>query len=127
MSNAERNEAERLRVGIARRPDGVLLVTLAGYLDAGTFDLAEKALEKALSEGHCRMIVNMSELTYLGSAGAGVLLAAINRARALGGEVVLLKPTPAVADVLALIGMNTFCKFADTIEQANGIFRARPS
>lgn len=127
MSNAKRNEAERLHVGVAYRPDGVLLITLAGYLDAGTFDVAEKVLEKALDEGHCRMIVNMSKLTYMSSAGVGVLLAAINRARSLGGEIALLKPTPVVADVFALIGMSKFCKFADTLEQAEGIFRAHPS
>jgi anti-sigma B factor antagonist len=126
MSHVEKDEPERMHASIAHRLDGVVVITLTGYLDASTYDVAEKMLEKALDEGRCRIVVNMMKLTYISSAGAGVLLAAISRARSLGGEVVLLKPTAAVADVFALIGMSKFCKFTDTIEQADEVFRALP-
>jgi anti-sigma B factor antagonist len=127
MAGSRTDDSQRLRVGVAQRPDGVTMVTLAGYLDAGTFDLLEDALDKTLDGGHSRIIVNMSKLTYISSAGAGVLLAAISRARSMGGDIALLKPCLTVADVFALIGMNRFCAIADTLEKAEEILRSLPS
>jgi len=126
MTTNGKEEPRRLRVAVAERPGGVL-VTLSGHLDAGTFDLLENAVDRALAAGACRMIVDMSGLTYIGSAGAGVLLAATSRARSLGGEVALLKPSPPVADVFALLGMSRFCRFADTMEKAEEILRSPSS
>lgn len=118
MSRIGSDGPERLNISVVKGRGGILVVSIAGYLDAGTYDLLENRLEKALDAGQSRIVVNMTKLTYISSAGVGVLLAGVSRAKELGGDFVFLNPTPSVRDVFDLIGMSKFCKFAASMEKA---------
>ena len=116
------NDAHSLRISAAGRPGEVLLMKVAGYLDAANFDRLEKALEDALDEGRSRVILDLAGLNYINSAGVGVILAAISRARSAAGDIVLVNPTQSVAVVFDLIGMSKFSHIVDTVEDAEATF-----
>lgn len=120
---ASGGETERLRINVTERSGGSLLMEISGYLDASNFDRLEKTIEKALDGGRFRVIADIAGLNYINSAGVGVLLAAISRARAAGGDVVLVSPAPSVADVFSMVGMDKFSRIADTVAEAEEIFR----
>ena len=116
------NDVHSLRISTAGRPGEVLLMKVAGYLDAANFDRLEKALEEALDEGRSRVILDLAGLNYINSAGVGVILAAISRARSVAGDIVLVNPTRGVAVVFDLVGMSKFSHIVDTVEDAEGLF-----
>ena len=76
------------------------LVKISGPLDARTSDRVEKAIRALLAEGRCRIVIDMTEASNLTSEGAGVLLAAADRAEASGGKLVLLNPAGHVQDIM---------------------------
>ena len=56
------------------------------------------------------------------SAGAGVFVGAIGRAKDNGGDIVFLKPSPNVKEVFDLLGLTAIFRFAETREGAVGCF-----
>ena len=78
------------------------LVKVSGPLDARTSDGLEKAIEVLLAEGRCRIVIDMTEASYLTSEGVGVLLSAVDEAEASGGKLVLLNPASEVQKILNL-------------------------
>lgn len=78
------------------------LVKVSGPLDARTSDGFGKAIEVLLAEGRCRIVIDMTEASYLTSEGVSVLLSAVDEAEAGGGKLVLLNPASQVQKILNL-------------------------
>ena len=97
---------------------GVVLLRVAGFLDAHTFEQLEKHFNDIFDLGTYRLVVDLSELGYISSAGAGVFIEAIGTAQENGGNIVLLKPGPNVKEVFDLLGLSQIFTFKDTREEA---------
>lgn len=85
---------------------GATLVKLQGNLDAHTYDSLEAALSALYSKGSYAIVVDMSNLEYMASAGVGVLIGALSRTRENRGDILLMSPKPAVEGVLELLGLR---------------------
>ena len=57
-----------------------------------------------------RVVVDLSEVSFLASLGIRSLLVPAKAARARGGDVVLLNPQPRVMEVLTLAGLTGVLK-----------------
>jgi len=92
-----------MRVDIREVKQDVIVVDLDGALVAGVGDevLRETMNELATSEWE-RILLNLSGVTRIDSAGIGELVAGIRMAQGLGCTVKLLKPEGRVASVLKL-------------------------
>lgn len=82
----------------------VSVVYLKGYLDAHTAPDFEKALQELVDEERIRIVVNLSGLTYISSAGLGVFMGFIENIRGKGGDIKLAEPTDKVFRVFDLLG-----------------------
>ncbi len=82
----------------------VSVVYLKGYLDAHTAPEFEKALQELVDEERVYIVVNLSELTYISSAGLGVFMGFIENIRDKGGDIKLAEPTDKVFRVFDLLG-----------------------
>lgn len=98
--------------------DGVTVVNVNGWLDAHTFELMDQALQNMFESGHTRVIVNLANVDYISSAGAGVFIGALTTAQEHGGEIVLLAPTQPVREVFDLLGLSQIFKIADALHEA---------
>ena len=85
--------------------DSVDLLQVSGALDAHTFEGLEEALNNLFMAGRFRLIVDMTAVSYISSAGVGVLIGATNEADANGGKLVLLNPTKDVQEVFNALGL----------------------
>ena len=95
-----------------RQVDGILLAALEGELDAYWAEEAERDLWACLERGHYRLVLDLSGLTYLSSAGLRLLLRLHQRITSLGGELILAAPQPFAREVLATSGFDrTFTVF----------------
>lgn len=86
--------------------DGVDLIAVSGALDAHTFEQLEEAINNLLAEGRFRLVVDMTRVNYISSAGVGVLIAAANETEANGGKIVLMSPTRDVGEVFDTLGLT---------------------
>ena len=52
---------------------GTVLLRLGGYLDAHTYERLDQHIAKLFAENKHRLVVDLSEVSYISSAGAGGL------------------------------------------------------
>lgn len=82
----------------------VAVVYIKGYLDAHTAPDFEKALRDLVDEDKVKLVVNLSGLNYISSAGLGVFMGFIEEVRNKGGDIKLAELTDKVYRVFDLLG-----------------------
>ncbi|MBN1807812.1 MAG: STAS domain-containing protein [Planctomycetes bacterium] len=99
------------------------ILQVEGFLDAHTFERLEEEINGLFAEGIYRLVVEISGVDYISSAGAGVFIGAITEAQENSGDIVLVNPTPNVLDVFDLLGLTQIFSICKTREEALGAFR----
>ena len=97
---------------------GLLIVRLRG--PAGMFDaerLRQRLAELAEAETP-KIVLDLSELTFLNSAGLGAFIAAHRRCRERGGMLCLVRPREAVAQLLRVTHLDRLIPVYPTLEAA---------
>ena len=103
------------------------ILSLEGFLDAHTAPEFEATVEKALEEGHVRLIVDGSGLTYISSAGLGVFMGFIEEIREEGGDIKVCGLSPKVHEVFALLGFEELFDIVGTQDEAVERFQTAPA
>jgi anti-sigma B factor antagonist len=99
------------------------MIAIKGRVDSSTAPQLAQALEAANDGGKYKLVVNMSELEYMSSAGFRALLAAQrNSKRYNRGEVVLASVPERIREALELAGFTELFKTFDDPLQAVGHF-----
>jgi anti-sigma B factor antagonist len=89
----------------SRSQDDCAVVTVLGEIDLYTAPQLHSELGAALDDGARRLLVDMSRVEFCDSTGLSVLLSAMKRVRASGGELELVAPKPAVRKILVVTGL----------------------
>ncbi|MGQ9632482.1 MAG: STAS domain-containing protein [bacterium] len=77
-----------------RSVGGVVVIEVGGPIDAtNSFPLSGK-VNSLLHENKLKLILDLEDVDYINSAGLGTLAALQKRARAKGGEIILINPQP---------------------------------
>jgi anti-anti-sigma factor len=74
--------------------EGEAVVALDGELDMATSHELDQVVGRLISEGHTRLVLDLSALAFVDSAGLSALLTAQRRARAAHGWLALRGATP---------------------------------
>ena len=85
---------------------GVPVVTAPQEIDITNAPDLRSALLEAAADGHRRLVADMTRTRFCDSSGLHTLLAAHKRARAKGGELLLVIPSVAVLRVFAITGID---------------------
>jgi anti-sigma B factor antagonist len=93
------------------------LIKVTGRVDSSTAPAFSKELEKANETGYFKIVIDMSELEYMSSAGFRALLASQRNCKRYNrGELVLVAVPDRVREALELAGFTELFKtFDDTI------------
>lgn len=86
--------------------EGNWLVVVSGRLDQSQNQLLEEELLRLLDEGHHRLIVDLSEVTYVNSGGLRCLVTIWRQARERGGNIVLCGLSERIAHVFQIVGFD---------------------
>ncbi len=87
----------------ARHHGKVTVLDLSGKITIGDGDIKlREAVNAQLEEGRKSILLNMSGVSYMDSAGIGELVACYKRATEKGAILKLLNPTGKVQDLLVL-------------------------
>ncbi len=85
-----------------------LTVKLAGEIDYSNADQFTKAIDEALKENPKGFVIDLSDVTYLDSAGIQSILYAYQRVRATGGVLKIIVANQNVRDLLDVIRLDQF-------------------
>jgi anti-sigma B factor antagonist len=93
---------------------GIPTIDLCGELDSYSAPRVRLLLESLVEIDGPKVLVNLTEVEYIDSAGLGVLVAALKQATDHLGTLVLVAPPPTVARVLQVTGLlKIFPVFSD--------------
>ena len=102
------------------RKDGeaVVVVRPSGEIDNPAADELDAEVLRVLDEGGARIILDLTDVTYLNSAGVGVIAMAAKRARARGGDLALVGLQDRPRRAVELVRLDQILIVADTEEEA---------
>lgn len=103
----------------SKRLERVDLVRMSGRIDHSTAPEMERVLQNILKDGRYSIVVDMSGVSYISSAGLKVLQATAKSARnaLLGGDLRIAGLTPHVNEIFETIGFNQLFKlYADPLD-----------
>ena len=72
---------------------------------------------RTLIEGYHNIALDLSECTYVSSAGLRVMLYSYKLAKAKGGQVVLVGVSDDIREVMVMTGFDKFFTFYRTVEE----------
>jgi len=99
------------------------LIKVTGRVDSSTATAFSQALEKANEAGQFKIVVDMSELEYMSSAGFRALLSSQRNCKRYNrGEVVLVAIPERIREALELAGFTELFKTFDDTVAAVGSF-----
>ena len=101
------------------RMDHAAMVRLKGYVDFFNATRFTRNLRELRAAGVDRVLMDMTGLTFLASAGVGAIIAFEKELKQDGGALVLFGIQPKVMDVLSLLGFASFLTILDTEDAAH--------
>jgi anti-sigma B factor antagonist len=92
-----------LQIEIERPAPGVAIVRLTGAITLGTsLHAADAQLQKAIRDGAAKVVLDMSGVPYMDSAGLGALVQASGLAKQQGGDLRLCGVSERVAELIKM-------------------------
>jgi anti-sigma B factor antagonist len=96
--------------------DGATVVTVNGEIDANTAPEAQEKILPLASPG-CRLVLDMTNVPYMSSAGLRILLATYRQISGGGGKVVLVGVAEEIKDTMSVTGFIKFFTLRDTVSE----------
>jgi anti-sigma B factor antagonist len=97
-------------------PDGYTVCRPAGELDAFTVHQFRQALAEMASSRH--LVIDLSGVAFVDSAGLGALIGGVRRVRELGGTVVVACSRKTLSSLLHTTGIDRIVTVTDTVATA---------
>jgi anti-anti-sigma factor len=105
----------------------ITILEVQGRLDATTALDADRHLSTLIDGGGLKVILDLSGLEYVSSAGLRVFLTAAKRMKHAQGKMVLASPSSQVQQVFDVAGFSTILHILPTVEEAVATFTATVS
>lgn len=98
------------------------LITLSGRVDSSTAPELEETLEDRIDEGRYNLVLDLSDVNYLSSAGLRALVSALRTCKKKGGDVRIANPSERVSEVMSLAGLDSLFSMYDDVTVAVGSY-----
>jgi anti-sigma B factor antagonist len=112
----------KMKIALDPQAGGVAVVRLAGRLDFTSVTEARDQFASAITAGHRKLIVDLSKVEFVDSAGLGSLIGGMRAARQAGGDLRIANPSEQARMLLSLTSLDQVLKVHPTIKEAQGSF-----
>jgi anti-sigma B factor antagonist len=97
---------------------GILVLGLAGKLDATTSKLLEDKILGVIDAGETRLVVDLGQLDYVSSSGLRVFLLATKRLTGISGKIALCSLKDHIRQVFDLAGFSSILSIHNSRDEA---------
>ena len=103
---------------------GITIIALNGSVDASTQDTLQSKVFETINKDANKIIIDLSGVTYLGSAGLRGFHAISNKLKedAISGKMNLLNPSEAAAKIMKTLGFDSFFDIYNDLDKAKKAF-----
>ncbi|NBB95502.1 MAG: anti-sigma factor antagonist [Planctomycetes bacterium] len=101
-----------------RWQDKTAIVDCSGEIDLHRSSGFQKELMTILHETPQKMVINLSDVSYMDSSGVASLVKLLSRTRSSGTDLCLLSPTPKVMSVLQITLLDSVFDICESEEEA---------
>jgi anti-anti-sigma factor len=111
-----------------RKADDIVIVDLKGKLTSGLGDeILHNTIDELLAESWKKILLNMSEVSFMDSAGLGELVSGLRTAQRFGASIKLLNATERVQSTLYIARLLPIFELYQDEAEALRAFGPRPS
>jgi anti-sigma B factor antagonist len=105
--------------------NGLVQVSVSGEVDLYTAPALKAALREAIDEGGRRVLVDLSDATFIDSTTLGVLIGAVKRLRPDGGELAIACHDPNIRKIFSITLLDRIFEIFPTVDAAVEHLRGR--
>lgn len=106
-------------MALETRTDGpIQIILMIGRLDSSSARDAETKVKGVIDQGADRLLIDMSALDYISSAGLRVILVAAKSMQKSGGAMAICGMSPSVREVFEMTGFLKILKVYDQEAEA---------
>jgi anti-sigma B factor antagonist len=102
--------------------DDAAILQVSGYLDTTTAGELENALYGLLKRGQYKIVIDLSGITYISSAGWGIFIGEIKDIRSHGGDLKLAGMIGDVHEVFQLLEFQSILESYPDVDSAVSAF-----
>jgi len=93
--------------------DAAATVAVRGEVDVYTAPQLRECLYDVIRKGGTRVVLDLTEMTFIDSTGLGVIVGSLKRLREAGGDLVLKAPSRSTRKVLEITGLTRILEIID--------------
>jgi anti-sigma B factor antagonist len=94
------------------------VVTCKGRLNMASAPEFRAYVNAVLDEGSSRVVVDLTDTTFIDSSGLGALIGVLKKARSAGGDLRIAAPSEQVRTVLSLTNLDRVLRPHDGLDEA---------
>lgn len=98
------------------------LIKVSGRIDSNSAPEFDQTLKESLDDGHYNIVLDLSGVVYMSSAGLRAIVSALRECKKKRGDVRLANPSDRVNEVLHLAGLDALFQVFDDTTTAVGSF-----
>lgn len=100
----------------------VSVIAVSGRIDSATSSEFENELNNLTETGRVNLVLDLSAVEFISSAGLRVLVTTRKAVKSAGGDVVLAKPSTQVNETLEIAGLDVLFEKFPNREEAVAFF-----
>ena len=95
-----------------------LVISIFGEVDMGSSPQLRTKIIRSVNEGHVNLVLDLTSVDFLGSAGLGTIIGALRRVRSQNGDLLLVCPEERIQSIFMLCDLDKVFKFYLTSNEA---------
>lgn len=100
----------------------VTLVAASGRIDSMNADELGQSLSSAIDETHTRIVLDLSRVDYMSSAGLREIVSSLKQVKRLRGDLRIAQPSERVREILEMAGLHTIFQIFPSQDEAISSF-----
>ncbi len=107
-----------MKISTSPADNEVVVLAIEGAIDAHTVRELDRALKELLAQGHSRLVLDVSQMSFISSAGLRVIVYADREASGRGGQVRICGLNLQVRRVFEMAALDEFLQLCDGCQEA---------
>ncbi len=96
--------------------ENAMIAKVIGSIDSSSAQNIEEHFNKMLNDGTRYIIIDFSEVSFISSAGIGIMLGAVSSLREQGGDMIFLKVPNQIREIFDILNINDYFVSVDSID-----------